>query len=91
VAVPSWFSHIYFIVGGLALVCIGIALLTDFRGFGKVWDEGLNRQAAYIGKLARFPWPHNPYLGPTYRPAVGVFALVVGATVVLLNLISLGR
>jgi len=91
VAVSSWLSHIYFVVGGLVLVCIGIALLTDFRGFGKVWDEGLNRHAAYMGKLARFPWPHNPNLGPTFRPAVGVFAIVVGAAIVLLNLIRLGR
>ena len=88
---PNWLSHIYFVVGGLVMVGLGIALLVDFRGFGRVWDEGLNRNAAYMGKLARFPWPHNPSLGPTLRPAVGVFAIVLGSGVVFLNLLGLFR
>jgi hypothetical protein len=90
-AVPSWLSHIYFVFGGLVLVCIGIALLIDFRGFGKLWDEGLNRHAAYVGKLVRVRWSHNPYLGPTFRPVVGVFMVVLGSAAVLLNLIGMIR
>ena len=52
---PTWLGHIYFVVGGLLFVCLDIALLIDFRGFGSQWDEGVNRHAAYVGKLARFP------------------------------------
>jgi hypothetical protein len=88
---PTWVSHIYFVLGGLVLVCVGVALLINFRGFGKVWDEGLNAHSAYVGKLVRFPWPHNPSLGPTFRPVVGIFAVVVGSAVFLLNLMGMIR
>jgi hypothetical protein len=61
---------------------VGIALLANFRGLGKVWDEGMNRNSAYVNKLLHLPWPPNPYLGPTFRPVVGVFATVVGLAIV---------
>jgi hypothetical protein len=88
---PTWVSHIYFVLSGLVLVCLGVALLTDFMGFGKTWDDGMNAHSAYVGKLVRSPWPHNPSLGPTFRPAVGIFAVIVGSVLFLLNLIGMIR
>ena len=88
---PTWVSHIYFVLSGLVLVCLGVALLTDFMGFGKTWDDGMNAHSAHVGKLVRSPWAHNPSLGSTFRPAVGIFAVIVGSVVFLFNLMGMIR
>ncbi len=79
---PGWLVQVYFVVFGLASACAGVALLIDLRGFGKHWEDDLNRHAADVGKLARLPWPANPYLGPTYRPVAGIFAMLLGLAMV---------
>jgi hypothetical protein len=76
--VPYWFIQVYFVVFGLISTCIGVALLTDFRGLGKEWEDGLNRNSEYVGKLLHLPWPQNPYEGRAWRPFVGVFATLLG-------------
>ena len=73
----------YFVVFGLALLGVGVAVLIDFRGLGKRWEEGVNQNSASVNKVARMPWPPNPYLGPVLRPAAGIFAIVLGTVSVL--------
>jgi hypothetical protein len=89
--VPHWAAQIYFGVGGLVTCCVGIALLINFRGLGKQWDEGMNRNSAYANRLLHLPWLPNPYLGPTFRPVVGVFATVLGLAKVAAVLIGVIR
>jgi hypothetical protein len=85
---PGRILQIYFVIGGLVLVSAGIALLVNFRGLGKRWEQDVNRSSAGVNKFARLPWPSNPYLGPVLRPAAGTFAIVVG--VVLVGSVLLG-
>jgi hypothetical protein len=66
----------------MASCCAGIALITNFRGWGKQWEDGLNARSEYIGKLLHLPWPQNPYEGPVWRPVVGVFATLLGLAMV---------
>jgi hypothetical protein len=68
----------YFLVTGPALAVIGLGVLIDFHGLGKQFEEGMNRNSAYINKVARLPWPPNPSLGPVYRPWAGGFGIVLG-------------
>jgi hypothetical protein len=75
-------SQVYFVVAGLIACCLGIAVLTNFRGLGKQWDDGVNRNSAYVNKLLHLPWPPNPSAGPTFRPVAGVFMTVVGLALV---------
>jgi hypothetical protein len=67
---------IYFLVFGPLLATGGIALLFDFKGLGRRWEDELNRNAAYVGRV--FGRPPNRYFGPTYRPFAGVSALLLG-------------
>jgi len=67
---------VYFLVFGPVVACGGLMLLLDFKGLGRRWESELNRNAAYVGRV--FGWPPNRYFGPTSRPFVGVFALLVG-------------
>ena len=62
---------------------LGIALLINLRGFGQQWDAGMNRNSAYVNKVLHLPWSTNPASGPTFRPAVAVFAIVVGLVTVI--------
>jgi len=75
-------SQAFFVVAGLALLSAGVAILADFRGLGKRWEQDVNQRSADVDKVARLPWPANPYLGPTLRPAAGIFAVVVGMVMV---------
>jgi hypothetical protein len=75
---PHWTAQVYFVGGGLVSCCVGVAVLTNFRGLGKQWDDGFNRNSAYVNKLLNLPWPQNPSAGPTFRPVVGIFMTVVG-------------
>jgi len=75
---PHWTAQVYFVVGGLITCCVGIAVLTNFGGLGKQWDDGVNRNSAYVNKLLHLPWAPNPFVGPTFRPVVGIFMTVVG-------------
>jgi hypothetical protein len=74
--------QIYFVIGGLALVSAGIALWSTVGGLGKRWEQDVNRSSAGVNKVARLPWPSNPYLGLTLRPAAGIWAIVVGVVLV---------
>jgi hypothetical protein len=76
--VPHWFIQVYFVVFGSISSCAGVALLLNFRGLGKQWEDGLNRDSDYVGKVLHLPWPQNPYEGRAWRPFVGVFATVLG-------------
>ena len=75
---PHWVAQVWFMVLGPALFCTGVALLTNFRGWGKQWEDRLNARNRYVGRLLDQAWPRNPYVGPVWRPAAGVFAIVVG-------------
>lgn len=79
---PHWFAQVYFVVFGLISSCAGIALLVNFRGLGKQWEDGVNRNSEYVGKLLHLPWPQNPYEGPALRPVAGVFATLLGLAMV---------
>jgi hypothetical protein len=79
---PHWVAEIWFLVFGTALLCTGAALLTDFRGWGRHWEDRLNARNAYVGKIldrARMP---RPYVGPVWRPAAGVFAVALGLAMI---------
>lgn len=78
---PS-FSQAYFVVAGLTLLSAGIAVVVDFRGLGKRWEHDVNGYSAAVSKVARLPWPTNPYLGQTLRPVAGIFAIVLGIVMV---------
>jgi hypothetical protein len=71
-------AAIYFGIAGPVAVCLGVALLVDFRGLGKRYENDLNNSAANVVKAFRLPWPPNPYWGPTYRPFAGVFFVLLG-------------
>jgi len=75
---PHSAAQVYFVVGGLIAFFVGVAVLTNFRGLGTQWDNGVNRNSAYVNKLLHLPWPPNPSAGPTFRPVVGIFMCVVG-------------
>jgi hypothetical protein len=76
--VPHWFIQVYFVFFGLISTGIGVALLINFRGLGKEWEDGVNRNSEYVGKVLHLPWPHNPYEGAAWRPFAGVFATLLG-------------
>jgi hypothetical protein len=79
---------IYFLVGGLVLGCSGIAVLVNFRGLARHWENQVKTLSAEVNRLAKLPWPPNPYLGPTLRPAAGIFALLLGGFMVVMALIG---
>jgi hypothetical protein len=89
--VPHGLSQGYFVVGGFITCCLGIALLVNFRGLGKQWDDGMNRNSAYVNKVLHLPWPPNPHSGPTFRPFVGVFAIALGLAIVTAVLLGAMR
>lgn len=78
--------HLYFVLGGLIAACLGIALIVDFKGLGKVWEEGVNRNSAYINKLARLPWPPNPATGRVYRKYAGGLGVLIGTVMIVTGL-----
>jgi hypothetical protein len=80
--VPHWFIQTYFVVFGLISSCAGVALLINFRGLGKEWEDGTNRNSEYVGKLLHLPWPQNPYEGRAWRLFGGVFATLLGLAMV---------
>ena len=82
------FAEIYFGVVGVVLACTGIALLVNFRGLARRWESQVNALSAEVNRLARLPWPANPYVGPTFRPAAGIFAVLLGGVLVGLVLIG---
>jgi hypothetical protein len=45
------FIQVYFVVFGLISSCAGVALLINFRDLSKEWEDGLNRNSEYVGKL----------------------------------------
>ena len=78
--------HLYFVFGGLITACLGMALLLDFRGLGRVWEEGVTRNSAYINKIAHLPWPPNPAIGRVYRKCAGGFGVFIGLVMVVIGL-----
>ncbi|HEV2415620.1 MAG TPA: hypothetical protein VGX27_12505 [Candidatus Dormibacteraeota bacterium] len=80
------FARAYFLVAGLVLACSGLAVLINFRGLARHWENRVNELSAQVNRIAHLPWPPNPYLGPTFRPAAGVFALLLGAAMATLAL-----
>jgi hypothetical protein len=75
-------GEIYFLVFGPVAAAIGVALLLDFKGLGRRWEEELNRSSAHVARA--FGWPPNRYYGPTLRPFAGVFFVVMGLSGVIL-------
>ena len=60
------FAEIYFGVVGVVLATTGIALLVNFRGLARHWESQVNALSAEVNRLARLPWPANPFVGPEY-------------------------
>ncbi len=75
-------GEIYFLVFGPVAAAKGVALLLDFKGLGRRWEDEANRSSARVGRT--FGWPPNRYLGRTWRPVAGVFFVVLGLSLVIL-------
>jgi hypothetical protein len=73
----------YFMAFGILPTVIGIAVLLDWRGWGRRWEEGVNRNSAYVSKLAHLPWDPNPSLGPTWRRFVAGFFVILGLLMIV--------
>ena len=76
---PHWVAQVWFLVFGALSGFLGAVLLTDFRGWGRQWEDRLNARNAYVGRLLQ---PPNPYIGPVWRPATGLFATLLGIAMV---------
>jgi hypothetical protein len=48
--------RVSFVVAGVALLAGSIALLIDFRGLGKRWDEDVYAYSKEVMKHTRVPW-----------------------------------
>ena len=72
---------IYFLVFGPLAAAMGVALLLDFKGLGRRWENEVNRSSAHVGRV--FGWPPNRYVGATWRPVSGVLFLMVGVMMVI--------
>jgi len=80
------FARMYFLVAGLVLASSGVALLINFRGLARHWANRVNQLSAEVNRIAHLPWPPNPHVGPTFRPAAGIFALLLGFAMATLAL-----
>jgi hypothetical protein len=80
--------RVYFVLGGLAIFTVSIALLINFRGFGSVWESQLYTQATELIKFTRIPWVANPAQGRVTRPFVGVFGVALGVVLILTGLFA---
>lgn len=78
--------RVYFAVAGLALLAGSIALLIDFRGLGRRWDEDVYAQSKEVIKLTRVPWSANPATGRVWRPYGAIFGIVVSIVLILVGL-----
>lgn len=74
-------AAVYFGLFGPLAVCIGVALLVDFKGMGSRWENEVNRSSASVGRV--FGWPPNRYVGRTYRPVVAVFFVLLGVAMLI--------
>ena len=72
---------IYFLVVGPVVACLGVALLVDFKGLGRRWENELNRSAGNVAKI--FGWQPNRYWGSTYRPFAGGIFVFVGVALLM--------
>jgi len=86
--VPTVAFHVYFVGFGLVMVGLSLALLTNFRGFGRRWEEELHRQTTAVIKVARLPWTANPAEGRVWRPFVGIFGVTLGVVLTLIGLFA---
>jgi hypothetical protein len=73
----------YFVLGGLALLVASTALLIDFRGFGKRWDEDFFAHSKEVIKLTRVPWTANPATGKVWRPYAAIFGIALSIALIL--------
>jgi hypothetical protein len=80
--------RVYFVLGGLAIFTVSIALLINFRGFGSVWESQLYTQTTELIKFTRLPWVSNPAQGRVARPFVGVFGVALGVVLILTGLFA---
>lgn len=76
----------YFVVIGLALLVASIAVLIDFRGLGKRWEEDVYAHSKEVVRLSRAPWMANPAMGRVWRPFAAVFGIVLSIVLVLIGL-----
>lgn len=81
--------HLYFVLGGLIAACLGIALLIDFKGLGRTWEEGVTRNSAYINKISHLPWPPNPAIGRVYRKYAGGFGVFIGIVLIVTGVVGM--
>jgi hypothetical protein len=80
--VPHWSAQVCFVVFGL-ISCVRVLRCSPtFAAWASKWEDGVNRNSEYVDKLLHLPWPQNPYEGPTWRPAAGVFATLLGLAMV---------
>ena len=76
----------YFVAAGLALLVASIAVLIDFRGLGKRWEEDVYAHSKEVVRLTRASWMANPAMGRIWRPFAAVFGIVVSIVLVLIGL-----
>ena len=77
--------RIYFVVAGLALLAASIALLTDFRGLGRRWDDDVYAHSKEVIRLTRVPWSANPMTGSVLRPYSAIFGIVLSIVLILIG------
>jgi hypothetical protein len=80
--------RVYFVAVGLALIAASLALLLNFRGFGRLWDDSVYTHSTEFIRLTRMPWPANPTQGRVARPYVGVVGLLLGVALILTGLFA---
>jgi hypothetical protein len=78
--------RVYFVVVGVALLGASIAVLIDFRGLGRRWDEDVFAHSKEVIKLTRAPWMANPAGGRVWRPFAAIFGILVSIGLILVGL-----
>jgi hypothetical protein len=80
--------RVYFVVIGLAMFGMSFALLINFKGLGRHWDDQMHTQTTELIKFARIPWLANPAQGRVARPYVAIFAIALSIVLILIGLFA---
>ena len=80
--------RVYFVVIGLAMLGMSIALLINFKGLGRRWEDQLHTQTTELIKFVRIQWLANPAQGRVARPYVAVFAMALSVVLILTGLFA---
>ena len=77
-----------FVVEGLALLVVSIAVLVNFRGLGTRWDDDVYSHSKEFIRWTRMPWVANPIESKVWRPYAAIFGIVLGVVLVLIGLFA---